>query len=115
MRYITYEEYRSRNRWSDHRKNILLHFTISDIEMFLTKINRGDGCWIYQTTAKRYPKFKGYLCHRVSYEMFVGPIPENMVIDHLCGIHHCVKPGHLEPVTSSENASRYNRSLKVGV
>ena len=46
--------------------------------------------------------------HRVSYEIVVGPIPENLVIDHLCRVRLCVNPYHLEPVTQSVNLLRGN-------
>lgn len=44
--------------------------------------------------------------HRASYEMFVGPIPEGLHLDHLCRVTLCVRPGHLEPVTLRENTLR---------
>ncbi len=44
--------------------------------------------------------------HRVAYEMFVGPIPEGLELDHLCRVRHCVNPDHLEPVTTRENLLR---------
>lgn len=44
--------------------------------------------------------------HRVVWEALNGPIPEGMVIDHLCRNRSCVNPMHLEPVTVKENNLR---------
>lgn len=44
--------------------------------------------------------------HRIAYRLFVGPIPENLDIDHLCRVRHCVNPQHLEAVTRRENLLR---------
>lgn len=44
--------------------------------------------------------------HRVSYEEFVGPIPDGLTIDHLCENKACCNPAHLEPVTNAENKRR---------
>lgn len=40
------------------------------------------------------------------YELEVGPVPEDRVLDHLCRRATCVYPEHLEPVTQSENERR---------
>lgn len=48
---------------------------------------------------------KGY-AHRWAYEHFVGPIPDGLVIDHLCRNRRCVNPYHLDPVTQRENLMR---------
>jgi len=44
--------------------------------------------------------------HRVSYQLFVGPIPLHMTIDHLCRNRPCVNPAHLEVVSRGENTLR---------
>ena len=74
------------------------------------------GCW--ECSLK--PNTKGYVqtvdsracppqivsAHRVVYEHFHGPIPVGLQLDHLCRVHNCVNPDHLEPVTSKENLHR---------
>ncbi|MCX4663346.1 HNH endonuclease signature motif containing protein [Streptomyces uncialis] len=44
--------------------------------------------------------------HRVAYEAAHGPIPDGLVIDHLCRIPACANPEHLEAVTNAENVRR---------
>lgn len=44
--------------------------------------------------------------HRLAYELLVGPVPEELVIDHLCRNKSCVNPAHLEVVTQRENIMR---------
>jgi hypothetical protein len=74
-----------------------------------------SGCWVWTgsstdegygfLTTKTYtpPKF---VSHRLAYELYRGPIPEGLTIDHLCRNRGCVNPWHLEPVTSKENVLR---------
>ena len=38
--------------------------------------------------------------------LFKGPIPKDLVIDHLCHNTRCVNPDHLELVTKTENGKR---------
>lgn len=49
---------------------------------------------------------KLYHAHRLAYEIFREPIPNGLVIDHLCKKHDCVNPDHLEPVTNKINILR---------
>lgn len=44
--------------------------------------------------------------HRYGYEQLVGPIPDGLVLDHLCRNRGCVNPDHLQPVTQQENTLR---------
>ena len=69
-------------------------------------------CWIWQGAPKREGYGEFYLegrkqyAHRISYQWSVRPIPEGLHIDHLCRVHICVNPAHLEPVTVLENTIR---------
>ena len=44
--------------------------------------------------------------HRIGWELYGGPIPKGLVIDHLCRNKVCVRYDHLEPVTQKENLHR---------
>lgn len=44
--------------------------------------------------------------HRAAYELYIGPIPDDLVPDHLCRVRHCCNPQHLELVTIRENLMR---------
>ncbi len=44
--------------------------------------------------------------HRIVYREIVGPIPDGLTIDHLCGNPACVNVDHMEPVTRAENTRR---------
>lgn len=76
-------------------------------------VDSSSGCWVWSGAKNnvgygRWRK-KGHtstLAHRVSYEVHVGPIPDGLVIDHLCKNTLCVNPSHLEPVTQHENSLR---------
>lgn len=74
-------------------------------------------CWVWtkSTDKKGYARFrdndgKTVAVHRWSYSHFVGPIPEGMVIDHLCFNPPCANPRHLEPVTNKVNLVERGRT-----
>lgn len=75
------------------------------------------GCWVWKGSKDPYYgiiRINGVVlkAHRVSYELFIGPIPTGMTLDHLCRNRACINPAHLEPVTLRENISRRQRPLK---
>lgn len=92
---------------------------------FWSKVEFTDSCWLWTGHRHRqgYGTFwlgteTGY-AHRWAYEFCIGPIPEGLQIDHLCHnedesclggptcLHRrCVRPDHLEPVTSGVNKLR---------
>jgi hypothetical protein len=71
-----------------------------------------SGCWLWAGYVSRdgYGTVSAgkrmHKAHRMSYEAFVGPIPEGLDIDHLCRVRNCVNPEHLEPVTRQVNCLR---------
>jgi hypothetical protein len=84
-----------------------------------------NGCWLW--TGRLDKKGYGIVTvegkrikpHRFSYELLIGPFPEDLYPDHTCHnqdiscpggpecLHRrCVNPGHLEPVTRATNVMR---------
>lgn len=47
--------------------------------------------------------------HRVAYAHFFGYIPAKKQVDHLCNVHNCCNPEHLELVSHIENQKRRDR------
>lgn len=71
-----------------------------------------SGCWIWQRGGVDYGKAWSTTrrrwtgAHIVVYEAMVGPVPAGLELDHLCRVHRCVNPTHLEPVTHRVNMQR---------
>jgi HNH endonuclease len=69
-------------------------------------------CWEWNGRVENngYGRFQignvKFLAHRAVYEILVGDIPQNMVLDHLCKNRRCVNPDHLSVTTQEENNRR---------
>lgn len=75
------------------------------------RLGLGRGAGVYSTYTR---------AHRFAYELLVGPIPDGLVLDHVCHdevahkcteedacLHRrCVNPAHLRPSTHKENLNR---------
>lgn len=78
------------------------------------------GCWIWLggNSGDGYGKVsvngRMKMAHRAVYEIFMGPIPEGLVLDHLCRNRRCCNPLHMEPVTVQENTLRGEARLFEG-
>ena len=76
-----------------------------------------DECWNWRGAARPlgYGMFglrgEAYGTHRISYTLARGPIPDGLVLDHLCRNPRCINPAHLEPVTQRENVLRGDARL----
>ena len=77
-----------------------------------------SGCWIWLgqwdrdgygkvswSSGKSAGREKHYV-HRVLYGLYRGVVPDGLELDHLCRLHACCNPWHLEAVTHRENLLR---------
>lgn len=77
------------------------------------------GCWYWTgyVTKSGYgcfvPGIRVFPAHRIAWELYRGPIPAGMVIDHCCRVRHCVNPDHLRVVTRRQNALENSVSIQA--
>lgn len=79
---------------------------------------RGSGhCWEWRgaKTTAGYGDIVGdgkrWLVHRLVWTILNGPIPDGLVLDHLCRNRACCNPEHLEPVSMKDNLLRGEGAL----
>jgi len=79
-----------------------------------------SGCLLWTGGTRRgYGRIKingrSYQVHRIVYEMFAGPVPEGLDLDHLCRVRHCAAPSHLEAVTPRVNNMRSTSPSAINI
>ena len=79
------------------------------------------GCWLWTGPTRAgygvfYVGSKDRSAHRISYEAFIGPVPDGLHLLHSCDNPGCINPAHLRPGTVKENVadreSRRRRSVR---
>jgi hypothetical protein len=81
-------------------------------ELLDARTQKTPTCWLWignlGVTGYGYMSYQNvtYRAHRLAYMSANGPIPEGLVLDHLCRTRNCVNPDHLEPVTQLVNVMR---------
>jgi hypothetical protein len=74
------------------------------------------GCHSWSTKINGKWRSRGKSAHKVSWEAINGPVPDGKELDHLCEVHLCVNPWHVEAVTHQENVVRgFMRRKGVGL
>lgn len=79
---------------------------------FWRRVDTSGECWLWTggTTTHGYGQmsvdFRKVLVHRFAYELFRGPIPDGLEIDHLCHVRNCVRWDHMEAVDHATNMAR---------
>jgi hypothetical protein len=97
---------------------------VIDVGRFLAKVDvrEPNECWPWTgaTQTRGYGSFgtgdgRTALAHRVAYELWVGPIPADLTIDHLCFNKRCMNVAHMEVVTRAENSVRSQRARRATI
>lgn len=87
-------------------------------ERLLRAVEIRRGCWGWRLykTPDGYGRIRVektiVMAHRLAYQMFHGPIPDGMEVDHTCWNRECCNPEHLRLLPAIENRRRQRNALK---
>lgn len=93
----------------------------SPLERFMDKVELdNNGCWLWTSTILRsgygtmWYRGQTISAHRLSYQFYIGPVPERLHVLHLCDVKRCVNPEHLYAGTHQQNIQdRENRGKNM--
>lgn len=99
--------------------------SVADRLLLSIKVDPHSGCWLWQKSIRHngygqvhWRGIETHAAHKLSYEVFVGPVPHGKVLDHTCHKpeacgggkscphRRCINPAHLAPATNKENLAR---------
>lgn len=82
---------------------------VSDLDRFEKFVDKSGDCWLW--TGSRMGEWHGqfrfrgraFLAHRAAWTLYVGEIPEGLLVCHKCDVPNCVNPDHLFIGTHKDN------------
>lgn len=91
---------------------VTLRDTDGSVRLAAYSERQDNGCllWLGHLDRKGYGTFsvgeRTTFVHRQAWENANGPIPDGLVIDHLCRVRNCINPAHMETVLPAVNTLR---------
>ncbi len=97
----------------------LLDIDAKEVRRFVEKIRIDpiSGCWLWVaalnpdgyghfTRLGNDGEWHGDPAHRVAHEWYIGPIPDGFQVHHKCDVRSCVKPDHLESLSTADHVAK---------